>query len=55
MAAYSAALHNVSLSGPTLFGRVIDKAADIAGHSLSCNQAKYYVLLIITVSNWEKP
>ncbi|XP_047971155.1 protein BONZAI 3-like [Salvia hispanica] len=48
MAAYSAALHNVSLSGPTLFGRVIDKAADIAGHSLSCNQAKYYVLLIIT-------
>ncbi|XP_047971154.1 protein BONZAI 3-like [Salvia hispanica] len=48
MAAYSAALHNVSLSGPTLFGRVIDKAADIAGHSLSCNQAKYYILLIIT-------
>ncbi|KAG6397365.1 hypothetical protein SASPL_143532 [Salvia splendens] len=48
MAAYSAALHNVTLSGPTLFGRVIDKAADIAGHSLSCNQAKYYVLLIIT-------
>ncbi|XP_057787331.1 protein BONZAI 3 [Salvia miltiorrhiza] len=48
MAAYTSALHNVGLSGPTLFGQVINKAADIAGHSLSCNQAKYYVLLIIT-------
>lgn len=49
MAAYSSALHNVSLAGPTLFGQVINKAADIAGRSLANNQAKYYVLLIITV------
>ncbi|GFP93377.1 protein bonzai 3 [Phtheirospermum japonicum] len=48
MAAYSSALQNVSLAGPTLFGPVINKAADIAGHSLSCHHAKYYVLLIIT-------
>lgn len=51
MAAYTTALHNVALAGPTLFGQVINKAADIAGHSLSCHHAKYYVLLIITVSN----
>ncbi|KAL6576117.1 Protein BONZAI 3 [Orobanche hederae] len=48
MAAYTSALYNVSLAGPTLFGQVINKAADIASHSLSCHQAKYYVLLIIT-------
>ncbi|KAL3622794.1 Protein BONZAI 3 [Castilleja foliolosa] len=48
MAAYSSALQNVSLAGPTLFGPVINKAADIAGHSLSCHHAKYHVLLIIT-------
>ncbi|KAL0344242.1 UNVERIFIED_CONTAM: protein BONZAI 3 [Sesamum angustifolium] len=48
MAAYTSALHNVTLAGPTLFGQVINKAADIAGHSLSCHQAKYYILLIIT-------
>ncbi|KAL1536588.1 protein BONZAI 3 [Salvia divinorum] len=40
MAAYTPALHNVGLSRPTLIGHVINKDADIAGHSLSCNQAK---------------
>ena len=48
MAAYASALHNVSLAGPTLFGQVIDRAAQIAGQSLY-NSNKYYVLLIITV------
>ncbi|KAI5675980.1 hypothetical protein M9H77_06930 [Catharanthus roseus] len=48
MAAYSSALYNVSLSGPTLFGSVINKAAEIAGRSLSSKQNKYFVLLIIT-------
>lgn len=49
MAAYGSALHNFSLSGPTLFGQVISKAAEIAGQSLSYNRNKYFVLLIITV------
>ncbi|CAN0920649.1 Protein BONZAI 3 [Linum grandiflorum] len=48
MSAYAAALHNVSLAGPTLFGRVINNAAQIAGQSLSQDHRKYYVLLIIT-------
>ncbi|XP_056166186.1 protein BONZAI 3-like isoform X1 [Syzygium oleosum] len=48
MAAYAGALHNVALAGPTLFGPVINRAAQIAGQSLSYNQSKYYVLLIIT-------
>ncbi|KAA8545038.1 hypothetical protein F0562_019863 [Nyssa sinensis] len=48
MAAYASALHNVSLAGPTLFGPVINKAAEIAGHSLTHNSSKYFVLLIIT-------
>ncbi|XP_048135818.1 protein BONZAI 3-like [Rhodamnia argentea] len=48
MAAYAGALHNVSLAGPTLFGQVINRAAQVAGHSLSHNHSKYYVLLIIT-------
>ncbi|PKI78216.1 hypothetical protein CRG98_001387 [Punica granatum] len=48
MAAYSGAIHNVSLAGPTLFGQVINKAAEIAGQSLLDNNNKYYVLLIIT-------
>uniref|UniRef100_A0A6N2LWT5 C2 domain-containing protein n=1 Tax=Salix viminalis TaxID=40686 RepID=A0A6N2LWT5_SALVM len=48
MAAYASALHNVSLSGPTLFGPVINTAAQIAGQSLSNNNSKYFVLLIIT-------
>lgn len=50
MSAYRSALHNVSLAGPTLFGQVINKAAQISSHSLSANQRKYYVLLIITVN-----
>ena len=49
MAAYGSALHNFTLSGPTLFGQVISKAAEIAGQSLSYNRNKYFVLLIITV------
>ncbi|KAG6482459.1 hypothetical protein ZIOFF_059090 [Zingiber officinale] len=48
MAAYAMALHNVALSGPTLFGPVICKAAEIATQSLSIGQNKYYALLIIT-------
>ena len=51
MAAYASALHNVSLAGPTLFGPVINMAAEIAGRSLSHDdRSKYFVLLIITVS-----
>lgn len=48
MGAYATALHNVSLAGPTLFGQVINKAAEIAAHSLFANINKYFVLLIIT-------
>ncbi|KAI8555827.1 hypothetical protein RHMOL_Rhmol05G0204300 [Rhododendron molle] len=48
MAAYASALHNVNLAGPTLFGQVINTAADIAGHSVSSTNSKYFVLLIIT-------
>ncbi|KAL3537968.1 hypothetical protein ACH5RR_001334 [Cinchona calisaya] len=48
MGAYASTLHNVSLSGPTLFGPVINKAAEIAGRSLSLDQNKYFILLIIT-------
>ncbi|KAI8555821.1 hypothetical protein RHMOL_Rhmol05G0204000 [Rhododendron molle] len=48
MAAYASALHNVTLAGPTLFGQVINTAADIAGHSVSSTNSKYFVLLIIT-------
>ncbi|KAK4485648.1 hypothetical protein RD792_008291, partial [Penstemon davidsonii] len=57
MSAYTSALHNVTLHGPTLFGQVINKAANIASHSVFCNEAKYYVLLIITdgvVSNLQE-
>ncbi|XP_019056026.1 PREDICTED: protein BONZAI 3 [Nelumbo nucifera] len=48
LAAYASAIHNFSLAGPTLFGQVINKAAQIASQSLSANQNKYFVLLIIT-------
>ncbi|XP_050380117.1 protein BONZAI 3 isoform X2 [Argentina anserina] len=48
MTAYASALQNVALSGPTLFGPVVNKAAEIAGRSLFQNHNKYYVLLIIT-------
>ncbi|MCL7023051.1 hypothetical protein MKW94_008339, partial [Papaver nudicaule] len=47
MSAYSSALQNYSLHGPTLFGKVINRAAQIAAESLH-NQTKYFVLLIIT-------
>ena len=49
MTAYMSALFNVSLAGPTLFGRVISTAANIASQALADGQQKYYVLLIITV------
>ncbi|CAJ2631557.1 unnamed protein product [Trifolium pratense] len=49
MDAYSKALRSVTLSGPTLFGPVINTAAQMAAESLSSyNSTKYYVLLIIT-------
>ncbi|KAK7337838.1 hypothetical protein VNO77_18425 [Canavalia gladiata] len=49
MDAYARAIRRVSLSGPTLFGPVINMAAQIAAQSLSSyNSTKYYVLLIIT-------
>lgn len=51
MDAYARALYKVSLAGPTLFGQVIDRAAQIAGESLSHHSNKYYVLLIITVKD----
>ncbi|THG20274.1 hypothetical protein TEA_013336 [Camellia sinensis var. sinensis] len=47
MAAYGSALRNVALAGPTLFGQVINTAAEIAGRSLSQDSSKYFVLLII--------
>ncbi|TKY61444.1 BONZAI 3 [Spatholobus suberectus] len=49
MDAYASALRSVTLSGPTLFGSVINMAAQMAVQSLtSHNNTKYYVLLIIT-------
>ncbi|XP_047327536.1 protein BONZAI 1-like [Impatiens glandulifera] len=48
MNAYTSALFNVSLAGPTLFGPIINTAAQIAGQSLAENGQKYFVLLIIT-------
>lgn len=49
MTAYTSALFNVSLAGPTLFGPVISNAALIASQSLVNDGRKYFVLLIITV------
>ena len=49
MTAYTGALFNVTLAGPTLFGPVISAAAMIASQSLAANEKKYFVLLIITV------
>lgn len=46
MSAYASALRNVALAGPTLFGQVINCAAQIA--DTNAGQRKYYVLLIIT-------
>ncbi|PON97476.1 Protein BONZAI [Trema orientale] len=48
MMAYTSALRNVSLAGPTLFGPVISYAASIASQSLANGGRKYYILLIIT-------
>ncbi|XP_058078099.1 protein BONZAI 3-like isoform X2 [Magnolia sinica] len=48
MSAYTSALHNISLAGPTLFGQVINKAAKMASNALSYDQTKYFILLIIT-------
>ncbi|KAI3892383.1 hypothetical protein MKX03_012601 [Papaver bracteatum] len=48
LAAYSSILQTVTLAGPTVFGPVINTAAQIAGQSLALNQNKYFVLLIIT-------
>lgn len=48
MSAYSSTLYSVSLAGPTLFGPVINKAAEIASHSVQYGNNKYFVLLIIT-------
>ncbi|GFZ03958.1 calcium-dependent phospholipid-binding Copine family protein [Actinidia rufa] len=48
MKAYTSALFNVSLAGPTLFGPVITTASQVARQSLARNQQKYFVLLIIT-------
>ncbi|XWS51511.1 hypothetical protein CRYUN_Cryun12cG0182100 [Craigia yunnanensis] len=48
MMAYTSALFNVSLAGPTLFGHVINRAALIASQSLANEARKYFVLLIIT-------
>lgn len=50
MMAYTSALLNVSLAGPTLFGPVISHAALIASQSLANGGQKYFVLLIITVT-----
>jgi len=50
MDAYANALRSIALSGPTLFGPVINMAAQMAAQSLSSQyNTKYYVLLIITV------
>ncbi|KAM3268128.1 protein BONZAI 3-like [Capsicum chacoense] len=48
MDAYSSALQNFTLFGPTLFGLVVNKASEIVVESLKYNQSKYFVLLIIT-------
>ncbi|KAB2038217.1 hypothetical protein ES319_D03G131300v1 [Gossypium barbadense] len=48
MMAYTSALFNVSLAGPTLFGHVINRASFVACDSLSTGAKKYFALLIIT-------
>ncbi|KAA3487449.1 protein BONZAI 3-like [Gossypium australe] len=48
MAAYANALHTVTLAGPTLFGPVINTAAQLASQATSNDITKYFVLLIIT-------
>jgi hypothetical protein len=46
--AYSQALRNITLAGPTLFAPVINMAASIASQHVSQDNQKYFVLLIIT-------
>lgn len=48
MSAYTSALRNVSLAGPTLFGPLLSTATAIASQSLTSNQQKYFILLIVT-------
>ncbi|KAI3455153.1 hypothetical protein Pfo_011816 [Paulownia fortunei] len=48
MMAYTSALFNVSLAGPTLFGQVVMNAAQMASGSVAKNERKYFILLIIT-------
>ncbi|XP_028765247.1 protein BONZAI 1 isoform X2 [Neltuma alba] len=48
MMAYTSALLNVSLAGPTLFGPIINNAALMASESVANGKRKYFVLLIIT-------
>ncbi|CAK9864602.1 unnamed protein product [Sphagnum jensenii] len=48
MFAYSQALRNITLAGPTLFAPVINMAASIASQHVSQDNQKYFVLLIIT-------
>ncbi|RZC94016.1 hypothetical protein C5167_016710 [Papaver somniferum] len=48
MSAYSSALQNHALNGPTVFGKVMNSAAQMAAGSSLHNQTKYSVLLIIT-------
>ncbi|XVE99011.1 hypothetical protein REPUB_Repub03eG0159600 [Reevesia pubescens] len=47
MAAYSNALRNFTMSGPTLFSHVINTAAQMASQAISNDIRKYFVLLII--------
>ncbi|TYI35427.1 hypothetical protein ES332_A03G075800v1 [Gossypium tomentosum] len=54
MMAYTSALFNVSLAGPTLFGHVINRASVVACDSLSTGAKKYFVLLIITILDADK-
>nr|CAB3488524.1 unnamed protein product [Digitaria exilis] len=48
MSAYTSSIYGVSLAGPTMFGPVINQAAEIASQSLQYSNNKYFVLLIIT-------
>ncbi|KAF7097398.1 hypothetical protein CFC21_099225 [Triticum aestivum] len=51
-AAYESTLKLVSLAGPTMFGPVINKAAEIVSHSVENGSKTYSVLLIITAGEF---
>nr|GMD03673.1 protein BONZAI 1-like [Ipomoea batatas] len=51
MMAYTNALFNVSLAGPTLFGPVNNAAAHIAGESATRKEQKYYILFLMLDSS----